>query len=288
MLRAWSLILRRRVRRKPLASCSAASGAAYLERVGVRFRFGHSVESLVQEPTRRGLRASDGNVSWHDTLVVATPVPVLRTLLPRLVLPSGVEKWANGFYFLLRRRPRGAADGDLRICLGTPWSVIHGTRYFDHRWYLWVCASNATGRGHLSGRPYPKCTLEEIRDELIAQSGFDQPELIEQFYPGQGLDWVDGKWRNEAPLYSAMLGVSELDNKTYLPGVYVAGEATKTIVKVATMEKANESGKRCAAAICKAARIAYPEAKYTYDPFPAAALRRLDGWVDSSKALFAD
>ena len=48
------------------------------------------------------------------------------------------------------------------------------------------------------------------------------------------------------------------------------------------MEKANESGKRCAAAICKAAGIAYPAEKFLYDPFPAPILRKLDGWMNTN------
>jgi hypothetical protein len=81
------------------------------------------------------------------------------------------------------------------------------------------------------------------------------------------------------------MGEAELDNTTPWPAVFVAGEATRTTVKVATMEKANESAKRCAAAICAHFGLAYPASKYTYDPFPAETLRLLDAWREDPALL---
>lgn len=259
-----------------------APWVAHLESLGVTFRFDHPVERLARDESRHGVvrAGDDGPERWHDFLVVATPTPVLRRLLPRLGLPESVDKWAHGFYFALRDRPRGFEEGDLRICLGSAWSVIAGARRFEGRWYLWTCASNASTPGAVHGLRYPDCTPEQLREELVAQCGFDQPELVEGFFPGKGLDREGDRWRNAAPLYAATLGAPEVDNATDVPGVYVAGESTRTTVTVATMEKANESGKRCAAAICDAAGLTYPAEKYTYDPFPAPRLRRIDRWLD--------
>ncbi len=239
---------------------------AHLRGLGATLHCEASVEAIVVDGDRRGVQRASG-VDWHDVVVVATSTPALRRLLPEVAPPPRAEKWANGFYFLLRDKPQGAVEGDLRFSLGSPWSVISGFRQFEGRWYLWTAASNAKTPGSLHGRCYPECTRDELRAELLAQTAFEQPELVEDFFPGQGLEWGDGRWRNAAPLFAATLGVDEVPNRTGTPGVYVAGEFTRTTVKVATMEKANESGKRCSAAICAAFGVAYPEAKYAYDRY---------------------
>ena len=252
----------------------------HLGRLGVTLRCGSRVLSLERAEGRHGLRLSSGSVEWHDVVVIATGVTALRHLLPELGLPEACEKWANGFYFVLRERPAPVVEGELRFCLGSPWSLITGYRCFDGRWYFWACASNASAAGVVHGRRYPECSEAQLRDELIAQSGFEHPGLIEHFVVGQGLEWRDGGWHNGAPLYAATLGVAPIENSTGLPGLYIAGEATRTTVTVATMEKANESAKRCAAAICAAHGIEYPRDKFDYDPFPFAPMRRLDAWLE--------
>ncbi len=132
----------------------------------------------------------------------------------------------------------------MRFALGSPWAVISGFRRFEGRWYMWVAASNANTPGALRGRCFPECTEAELREELLAQTAFAQPELVEGFFAGHGLEWNGTRWHTEAPLFAATLGVDEVPNETPLPGIYVAGEATRTTIKVATMEKANESAKR--------------------------------------------
>lgn len=249
----------------------------HIQRQGVRIRCSCPVLEVLRDGPRPGVRLADGEQERYDAVVVATSSLGLRRLLPEIAPPASTDKWANGFYFPLSGPPQGWAEGDLRFCLGSPWSLIEGLRRFDGSWYLWMAASNASAPGVLTGLPYPQCSLEQLRAELLAQSAFPEPGLVLGFYPGQGLELQDGRWVNEAPLYAATLGFPDLDNRTPWSGVYIAGEFTRTTAKVATMEKSNESARRCAAAICASFGRAYPASRYTYDPFPAPRLRQLPG-----------
>ena len=105
--------------------------------------------------------------------------------------------------------------------------------------------------------------------------GFDRSLQPKKIKPGELPDYV---LLNDAALY--IPEPSEVENEpkntTEIEGLYVAGEYTVCETRGPTMERANESGKRCAADIVKSQKLIYDEKRFATSKFALRWFRDLD------------
>lgn len=76
-------------------------------------------------------------------------------------------------------------------------------------------------------------------------------------------------YKNIMPtLFNRSVNPKLISNKTKYNNLFLAGEFTDTLQKSPTMEKANESGKRCSYLILTQWKIDYPTHKFHYQYLP--------------------
>ena len=253
----------------------------YLEAQGVDIQLETPVSAVHSDGRRVTGVEADGETVTADHYVAALPVDVLSTLLTtelRRAAPSlaGVERirtaWMNGAQFYL--------DRDIEVVAGhavyvdSPWAITSVSQrqfWADHdvaarsegevEGVLSVIASDWDTPGILYGKPGRECTREEAVEEIWAQvqahlgedvlpddarvAHFLDPELVE----------TDEGLRNESPL--VINTVDSLRNRpdpdTEAPNLAVAGDYARVDTDLATMEAANEAGRRAANAVLAAA-----------------------------------
>jgi len=238
----------------------------------------------------------------------------LRRFLPTISeLTHFGKEWSAGIQYYLREVPprlRGT-EGCVIVDIDSPWSIVHmlhvnGAPWADVRLpadtvaVLSLVMSNGhnTGR-HVTRKPFVRCHAEEMKNEALAQIGlFD--ELKDASYAiGPDLQFISpAAYAKDLKKYEGY-GVSKIDdetiivsdgllyvrtpqnldqepmNHTDIHNLYIAGEFTRTNYSLPTMEKACESGMRCASAICAANGYDYDAQRLVGAELPLAFLRTM-------------
>jgi len=259
---------------------------SYLESQGVDVRLDAPVSAVHSDGHRVTGVEVDGETVTADQYVAALPVDVLSKLLTtdlRRAAPSltGVERirtaWMNGAQFYLDRDVP-VVEGHA-VYVDSPWAITSiSQRQFwaDHdvaarsdgevEGVLSVIASDWDTPGVLYGKPGRECTREEAVEEMWAQV---QAHLGEDVLPDDArvshfldpeLEETADGLRNNSPL--VINTVDSLRNRpdpdTAAPNLAVAGDYARADTDLATMEAANEAGRRAANAVLDATDAAAP------------------------------
>ncbi|HCS58014.1 MAG TPA: FAD-dependent oxidoreductase, partial [Gordonia polyisoprenivorans] len=264
---------------------------AYLRRAGVRFEMGEGAAAFeVGDKQITGVHTSSGRRVDADWYVAAMPLDRIRPLLGSAVLGaapelSGISRlqddWMVGIQYFLSRRsnlPPGhiAALGTPWALTGlfqaAPWGVDFARTYGDGRSKdcLSIDISDWDTPGILYGRTAKQCTRDEIAKEVWAQmskamnSGGREllrSEDIVTWSLDPGITWSP-TIANATPLM-----VNTAGSLPHRPGVatsianlFIGGDHVRTNIDLATMEGANESGRRVTNAILDAADSPAPHA----------------------------
>ncbi|GAB3677698.1 hydroxysqualene dehydroxylase [Halopiger thermotolerans] len=281
-----------------------------LESRGVDLRPGTPVRELESNGRRvTGLALADGRRVRADEYVLAVPVevapefvtPALARLAPEL---RGIERletaWMNGIQFYL------AADVELtrghQVYTDSPWALTSiSQRQFwtaydlDERGpdavegVLSVIASDWETPGTVIDKPARACTREEIATEIWAQlkahlnrdgaadARLTDDALVDWFLDPAIVETEDGDGvENRSPLLINTVGA--LRNRppadVEVPNLALAADYVRTNADLASMESANEAGRRAANAILERsgyrgspARIWELEEPAVFEPF---------------------
>lgn len=215
-----------------------------------------------------------------DYYVLAIPHHNLEALLPADLmakdtmlqkLPQLQSEWQAGLQFYLKN-PINMPRGHLGFPRA-PWalSCILQTDFWDTTTYksdaygaiLSLIIANWDEPGVKIEKPAKQCTKAELIEEIKAQLNVFAPEMYETVFaemevlhceidPGIRLTG-DETARNETPLFMNKVRSwhSRPANKTATTNMYLAGDFTRTSAYLATMESANESGRRATNALLK-------------------------------------
>ncbi len=264
---------------------------AYLRRRGVRFVLGEGVaEFSVAKGRIGGARLMSGRTVTADWYVSAIPMDRLKPLLtPALVHadPSLArirrlqDDWMVGIQYFMSRRstlPPGhiAAMGTPWALTGLfqaqPWDVDFAATYGDGRVHdcLSIDISDWDTPGILYGKSAKQCTRREIAREVWAQMSramngggerLMRSEDIVTWSLDPGVTWSPSI-ANATPLMvnTANSYADRPTAYTKIPNFFVGGDHVRTNIDLATMEGANESGRRVTNAILDAADSPAPPA----------------------------
>ena len=281
----------------------------YLRRRGVTFHTGAPATAIETDGSRvTGVRIDgwDGPVT-ADYYVVAVPVEVMDELVtPGLVraAPSlaGVGEletaWMNGVQFYLTE--------DLPLSYGhqayvdAPWaltSISQGQFWADGPYDLDDCGADVAGvlsvnvadwetPGVVYGKPAAECTPEEIKTEVWTQITEHleidlEDDLIADWAldPAISYDRDRDRLTNRAPLLINTVGSfgHRPSADTEAPNLTLAADYVRTDTDLATMESANEAGRRAARAILRAeGEPSLPSVWSLAEPRVFEPFRRLD------------
>ncbi|MFW0792306.1 FAD-dependent oxidoreductase [Gordonia sp. CPCC 205515] len=285
---------------------------AYLRGRGVQFAKGDGVADFALSGGRiSGARMVSGTTVTADWYVSAIPLDRLKPLLTPALLtadPSlrGLRRlqddWMVGIQYFLSRRSE-LPPGHI-AALGTPWAL---TGLFQARpWGVDFARTYGDGRvkdclsidvsdwdtpGILYGKTAKQCTKQEIVREVWAQmsramnSGgrrLLRQEDIVTWSLDPGVTWSP-RIANATPLMVNTAGSykNRPTADTAIPNFFIGGDHVRSNIDLATMEGANESGRRVTNAIIAAAdspakpAVLYPLAELPlFDPFKEEDRRR--------------
>ncbi|SDU85006.1 hydroxysqualene dehydroxylase [Gordonia westfalica] len=257
---------------------------AHLRSRGVRFVMGAGLAQLdVARRRITGARLTTGTTVESDWYVAAMPIDRLKPLLsPELVSadPSlaGIHQlqddWMVGIQYFLSRRselPPGhiAALGTPWALTGLyqapPWKVDFSRKYGDGRVKdcLSIDISEWEKPGILYGKPAKQCTKQEIAREVWAQMSramnaggrkvLRSADIV-TWSLDPGITWSP-TIANATPLMVNTAGsyANRPNAHTKIPNLFIGGDHVRSNIDLATMEGANESGRRVTNAIIAAA-----------------------------------
>ncbi|MFF4738446.1 FAD-dependent oxidoreductase [Streptomyces sp. NPDC001262] len=281
---------------------------AHLRGLGVRFAFEQHVEHLELHGGRIAaahVRTAQGGLDRIDADWFVAAVPserairlwngALRAADPRLAAMDGLQQiWCNGVQFFLRR-PAPVIAGHI-VHVDSPWKLVSISQSklwrapFARTWgdgrvreSLSVDVSDWETPGILYGRPARQCTRAEIAREVWAQMqehlgrtsqhGLDDA-LLHSWYVDEAItDAPGGGTRNDDLYLTNTTGSWELrpDASTAVPNLFLAADYVRTYSNVdfASMETANEAGRRAAAAVLVAAGASEAPAVRTFKGYEA-------------------
>ncbi|MEO9329863.1 hydroxysqualene dehydroxylase [Gordonia aurantiaca] len=266
---------------------------AHLRNRGVRFVMGSGLAQLNVGGGRiTGARLDTGQTVEADWYVAAMPIDRLKPLLSPALLdadPSlaGIhalqDDWMVGIQYFLRRRsdlPPGhiAALGTPWALTGlfqaAPWNVDFTRTYGDGtvKDCLSIDISEWEKPGILYGKPAKQCTKQEIAREVWAQMSramnaggrkILRSEDIVTWSLDPGITWSGNRTFNATPLMVNTKGSYENRPNAYtkIPNLFIGGDHVRSNIDLATMEGANESGRRVTNAIIAAADSPAPSAQ---------------------------
>jgi len=191
--------------------------ARQLQNLGVEIYLKRPLAQILVDETDKGkitgFQLQDGEIVKGDYYVCALPYSRLKFLVnnsgitdrfkqvPYLESESG-EKWGHTCHFALKALPEGAEATVVCAVLNSRWSCIY---YYvtDALWQnqgypskeapvqLWITCSDAMSPGEVHKKPYPMCTEDEFKEELLHQIKFKDSDkgLIVDSVPGRGLGW---------------------------------------------------------------------------------------------------
>jgi uncharacterized protein with NAD-binding domain and iron-sulfur cluster len=289
---------------------------AALRGLGVRFVDGYGLASYEMSAGRVvAVQVTDaaGNRARHeaDWFVSAMPVerarafftPQMRALDPALARLDRLQTdWMVGIQYYLREKV-DLVRGHITF-VDSPWALTALTQgqFWSERDFaadygdgtavdsLSVDISNWDAPGMLVDKPAKQCSPDEVAREVLAQIRYHHtagdllPEgIVHSWFldPGVQYDAAAGRNTNETPLLVNTAG-SWNDRpgvRSRIPNLFLAGDYVQTDIDLATMEGANESGRKAANAILESAgSSAAPAATFTLWRNPALApLQLADG-----------
>ncbi|WP_254521939.1 hydroxysqualene dehydroxylase [Natrinema caseinilyticum] len=252
----------------------------HLETLGVEFRPKTPIQRLESDGRRvTGAVVVDGETVRADEYVLAVPVEVAPELIPTEVARNTPElerierldtAWMNGIQFYL------TDDVDLsrghQVYANAPWALTsisqrqfwtgydlenHGPDEVEG--VLSVIASDWDTPGIVSGKPARECTPEEIATETWEQLKNHLNGPGERLRDDMLVDWfldpaiveTENGVENRSPLLINTVG--SLRNRppadVAVDNLTLASDYVRTNADLASMESANEAGRRAANAI---------------------------------------
>ena len=245
---------------------------------------GREIAEVVVE---RGSQRERVTADWY---VLSVPVEVVANLLsPDLsrIPPSmaGVEHletaWMNGLQFYLREDVPVVAGHQLFV--DSPWALTAISQA-----QFWECDLRERGDGEVAGvlsvivsdwtkpgmlfeKPAKECSPEEIRDEVWAQlmahldseaQALLSEAVVEEWFLDPELQTDGDGVENGAPLLVNTVGsLKHRPSADPEPrNLFLAADYVRTNTDLASMEAANEAGRRAANAILDAAGVGGPRA----------------------------
>ncbi|MFI9724090.1 FAD-dependent oxidoreductase [Streptomyces sp. NPDC052396] len=284
--------------------------AAQLRALGVRFAFGRSVETLRLRQGRietAAARGPDGRLGRIDAdwFIAAVPADraarlwdsALRAADPRLAGMEGLRHtWCNGIQFFLPR-PADVIQGHIEH-VDSPWKLVSIPQSafwrapFARTWgdgtaqqSLSVDISDWETPGPLYGKPARNCTRAEVAQEVWAQlraglKGLDETPP-RQWYLDEAITEEGGQLRNDDPFLMNTTGSWDLrpEATTTVGNLFLAADYVRTHSNIdfASMETANEAGRRAAAGVLAAAGVSQEVRTFQgYEPPELAAAKEDD------------
>ncbi|KTC84034.1 oleate hydratase [Legionella brunensis] len=294
----------------------------YLEARGVRFQLGVSVNELtISDGIISGCILSDGTGEQFDHYVLAANYHAVEKILDtsHLLEQSGIDtaclnrsfEWASGAQFYLKSLPTHNANfrpGVFTAFLSSPCNliaIIQGEGF-------WTNFGKVSPQAHiistsftnffvpgLYNKPLVNCSREEIKEELLAQLGILDKEIVLDWHLDTSLQYLNqeevslrqpifcveqnGLWFcNDSPNLSPGRGYYHSAPKAKTPwaNLHLAGVYCKTAYKLPSMEKAAESGYHAANSVLQSLnanqRIKIP---YTYNTLHYSLFRRMDAKI---------
>lgn len=279
--------------------------AEHLRSLGVRFRFGCEAEDFEVRDGRviSALARTPGQTAERieaDWFVAAVPADRavrlwnagLRAADPRLAAMDGLEHtWSNGIQFFLRK-PAPITPGHV-FHIDAPWKLasISQSQFwrapFADTWgdgqaheSLSVVISDWDTPGLLYGKPAHACTREEVAREVWAQMQAHlnkagevvlEESMLHSWYLDEAIIEAEDVLRNDEPFLMNSTGSWDLrpEASTALGNLFLAADYVRTYSNVdfATMETANEAGRRAVSALLKAAGSADSPPVATFDRY---------------------
>ncbi|ELY79233.1 hydroxysqualene dehydroxylase [Natrinema pallidum] len=252
----------------------------HLETLGVEFRANTPARGLAFDGRRiTGVELADGRTVAADEFVLAVPVevapafvtPELRRAAPALGRIEHLETaWMNGIQFYL------SEDVELtrghQVYADAPWALTSiSQRQFwtdydlerrgpdDVAGVLSVIASDWETPGIVHGKPARECTREEIAEEIWAQLKTHLNAVDQRLRDDMLVDWfldpsiieTENGVENRSPLLINTVG--SLRNRppadVGVRNLTLASDYVRTNSDLASMESANEAGRRAANAV---------------------------------------
>ncbi len=259
---------------------------ALLRSLGVRFVTGYGLASYELAGGKvKAVRVVDGSGRSHrhesDWFISAMPVEKAAPLLGgamRAADPSFTNlgrlqtDWMVGIQYFLKKK-LSITPGHITF-IDAPWALTALTQaqFWDRRDFpadygdgaavdcLSVDISNWDAKGILYGKTAKECSPQEVANEVLAQIRFHhtvgdvlEPGDIHSWFldPGVSYNAVSGRNVNDTPLLINTAGSwkDRPEVSTKIPNFFLAGDFCKTNIDLATMEGANESGRKAANAI---------------------------------------
>jgi len=282
---------------------------ATLRGLGVRFATGYGLASYELSGGRvRAVHVQDaaGSRTRHeaDWFVSAMPVERARTFFTsemRAVDPALARldrlqtDWMVGIQYYLREKV-ALVRGHITF-IDSPWALTGLTQgqFWSERDFardygdgtavdsLSVDISNWDAPGMLFGKPAKECSPDEVAREVLAQiryhhtAGDVLPEgIVHSWFldPGVQYDAATRRNANQTPLLVNTAGSwsNRPEVRSKIANLFLAGDYVQTDIDLATMEGANESGRKAANAIlASAGSSAAPAATYQLWRNPAMA-----------------
>lgn len=281
----------------------------HLEELGVTIHTGSPVTSIAFDPGRGSIDhvRTDTSVIEADQYVLAVPLEVTRELLTEEVRAhtptlEGLDRletaWMAGLQCFL--------DEDIPLTNGhailadAPWKLtVISQRQFWHtvpsdddpiQGVLSVIISDWESPGIEVDRPARACSLDEIEAEVLTQlavhlesEGFDAERIVDMVIDPAISPAADGDGVvNRTPLFVNTVG-SYLDRpraKTQVNNLTLAGDYVRSSTDLASMEGANEAGRRAANVVLDRLGVTVKPVDIwsLEEPTVFAPWRRLDRW----------
>ncbi|MGW5312747.1 hydroxysqualene dehydroxylase [Nocardia thailandica] len=273
-----------RILNRPTNAAWIDPWVAHLRALGVRFVLGQGAAALHLSDGRVGsVRLSGGATVTADHYICAMPVDRTVPLLDPAVLAADpslegmsrlISDWMVGIQYYLRT-PTEIPEGHI-AALGSPWALTalrqaplwvgdFAATYGDGSAVecLSVDISDWDTPGIVYGRSAKDCSAEEIAAEVWAQlkawlntgTGWLRDEDIASWHLDPGITWSGGVTHNATPLLVNTVGSYDdrPEASCAVPNLYFGGDHVRSHIDLATMEGANESGRRAANAVMDSA-----------------------------------
>lgn len=208
-----------------------------------------------------------------DVYVLAVPMEVMREIVAenteiKAAAPSlaNLDKLhteaSSGIQFFYTTDIKDKIPNGWWAFLDSPWSILG--IYEDDEYYHFkrpvtgavsLTWSNFDEPGVLYGKPAKDCTKEEIKNEILAQvsNGKTLSALrdieMHSYYMDHAIEFSEetGEMiKHHAPLFIQFPGTRQYQPKstTEIPNLFLAADYVQTSYDLATMESANEAGRK--------------------------------------------